>query len=54
LVFEKFNFDSNIEALGWDGRFKGKEFPMEVLVWVAEVGVPGGIWKGNGDVTVIR
>jgi gliding motility-associated-like protein len=55
LVFEKFNFDSNVEVLGWDGRFRGKEFPMEVLVWVAEVSVPGGgVWKGNGDVTVIR
>ena len=55
LVFERTNFPANIETLGWDGRFRGKDFPTDVLVWLAEVKMPDGtVLRKKGDVTLLR
>ncbi|MBL7804083.1 MAG: gliding motility-associated C-terminal domain-containing protein [Saprospiraceae bacterium] len=55
LVFERSNFPANVETLGWDGNFRGKKFPSDVLVWLAEIEMPDGtVLRKKGDVTLLR
>ena len=55
LVFERANFPANQSNLGWDGRFRGKDFPTDVLVFYAEIEMPDGrLLVRSGDVTLIR
>lgn len=54
-VYERFNFSPNDNALGWDGRFKGKEMNPGVFVWFAEVEfLDGHVEIFEGDVTLVR
>jgi len=55
LVFERNDFPTNVPALGWDGRFRGKELTSNVFVWVAEIEFPdGAVLLKKGDVTLLR
>ena len=52
-VFQQFNFEPNVPAIGWDGRFKGKEMNPQVLVYFFEVRLANGDVKiFSGDVTI--
>lgn len=55
LVFERENFASNNPVLGWDGRYKGIEQPMDVYLWYAEwLRFDGKVENGKGAVTLLR
>ncbi|MCO6461942.1 MAG: choice-of-anchor L domain-containing protein [Saprospiraceae bacterium] len=55
LVFEKSDLLPNIEAEGWDGKFRGQKMNPAVFAWVAEINIPGeGVRIFKGDVTLIR
>ncbi len=48
-------FESNEQAKGWDGTFKGEDAPLGVYTWTFVVDMGGGfIVKESGDVTLIR
>lgn len=48
-------FESNDQAEGWNGTFKGVEQPIGVFVWVVEVEMlNGNKIKKTGDVTLLR
>ncbi|MCP3930892.1 MAG: T9SS type B sorting domain-containing protein [Bacteroidetes bacterium] len=38
----------------WDGRYNGKPFPSEVLIYVLKVKTPTGVEMRSGDLTLIR
>jgi hypothetical protein len=40
--------------IGWDGVFNGKPQPSEVYYYLVEVRVAGGVWRDQGDVTLVR
>ncbi|MGV3632216.1 MAG: gliding motility-associated C-terminal domain-containing protein [Bacteroidota bacterium] len=58
MVYNRYGqkvFETDSQATGWDGKFKGKEENPGVFVWVAEytfTGGSGGVIKGN--TTLIR
>ncbi|MFQ5447153.1 MAG: gliding motility-associated C-terminal domain-containing protein, partial [Saprospiraceae bacterium] len=55
VVYEHFNLPPNDPALGWDGRFKGKEMDAGVFAWFAEVEfLDGQTELFEGDVTLMR
>jgi gliding motility-associated-like protein len=55
LVYEDSAFKVNDLNRGWDGRFRGKECPPGVYVWLAEVEyIDGFIDVARGDVTLLR
>jgi gliding motility-associated-like protein len=48
-------FESNDQAVGWDGTYKGEDAPLGVYTWTFVVDMGGGfIVKESGDVTLIR
>ncbi len=54
-VFEAQNFEPNIPALGWDGRFQGELMSSAVFGWILEVEFLDGdieVYKGNS--TLLR
>lgn len=54
-VFEKPDLIPNQAADGWDGRWRGKEAPPGVYLYVAELEYfDGGTEVVSGDVTVVR
>ncbi|MEI6411256.1 MAG: gliding motility-associated C-terminal domain-containing protein, partial [Bacteroidota bacterium] len=54
-VFERYNFQPNDPALGWNGRFKGQEVNPAVYVYYAVVAfIDGQEVLYKGDVTVER
>jgi gliding motility-associated-like protein len=55
LVFERRDFQPNVESLGWDGRFNGKLLTPGVFVWTMELEFLDGRTKSyQGDVTLIK
>ena len=55
MVFERRNFAANQQDLGWDGRFRGKDAPSDVLVWVAEFEYyDGRVEQKKGEVVLLR
>jgi gliding motility-associated-like protein len=55
VVFEKYNFQPNTPAYGWDGSIKGKQGMPAVYVYLAEVVCENGTeYKKNGNVTLLR
>ena len=55
VVFERRNFAANQQDLGWDGRFRGKDSPSDVLVWVAEFEYyDGRVEQKKGEVVLLR
>lgn len=55
MVFERKDFPTNIESLGWDGNLKGKPLTSNVFVWIAEIEFPdGSVVLKTGDVTLLR
>ncbi|MCA0333643.1 MAG: gliding motility-associated C-terminal domain-containing protein [Bacteroidetes bacterium] len=54
-VFEGRDLDPRVEALGWDGRYKGKELNPDVYTYYIEIGLNRGsriFYKGS--ITLIR
>jgi len=54
-VFEGRDLDPRVEALGWDGRYKGKELNPGVYTYYIEIGLNRGsriFYKGS--ITLIR
>ncbi len=55
VVFERKNFEPNDPGLGWDGRWKGRDFPSDILIWYAELEYyDGQIAVKKGDVALLR
>lgn len=55
LVFARDNFQPNQPALGWDGRFRGREALPGVYAWQAEVEfLDGSVGRYSGDLTLLR
>ncbi|MBK8556993.1 MAG: gliding motility-associated C-terminal domain-containing protein [Lewinellaceae bacterium] len=55
LVFERENFAPDQPNLGWDGRFRNKEFPSDVFVYTVQIEFyDGRVETVQGDVTIIR
>ncbi|RMF20046.1 MAG: hypothetical protein D6765_17340, partial [Bacteroidetes bacterium] len=54
-VYRALNFEPNDEAVGWDGRFRGRDLDVGVYVWWAEVElVDGTVQLLKGDVVLLR
>ncbi|MFN0174982.1 MAG: M43 family zinc metalloprotease [Saprospiraceae bacterium] len=54
-VFTQINFPSTDSELGWDGIWKGKPHPSDVLIWVAEFEYFDGRRESRkGEVTLVR
>jgi gliding motility-associated-like protein len=54
-VYEFHNFEPNLPAKGWDGRFRGKMMDTGVFTWFAEVEfVDGESLIFKGDVTLLK
>lgn len=54
-VFERLDLEPNQPAQGWDGRWRGKDAPPGVYLYVAELEYfDGGTEVVSGDVTVVR
>ena len=48
-------FESNNQAIGWDGTFKLKDQPIGVYVYTLEAQTINGIeYNLNGEVSIIR
>lgn len=55
LIFERNDFQPNIENLGWDGSFRGQQMDANVFIYVAEVEFIDGVTEVfKGDVTLVR
>ncbi|MCC6463032.1 MAG: gliding motility-associated C-terminal domain-containing protein, partial [Saprospiraceae bacterium] len=55
LVFERRDFEPNVEALGWNGLFRQQEMNPGVFTWYAELELTNDqIERVQGDVTLIR
>lgn len=53
-VFEKLDFQPGISG-GWNGRFREKEMPSEVYVWLVELEfLDGKVEVRRGDLTLVR
>ncbi|MFN4081884.1 MAG: gliding motility-associated C-terminal domain-containing protein, partial [Saprospiraceae bacterium] len=54
-VYERFNFQPNDIAIGWDGRFRGQELNPAVFVWTMEVEfIDDVVEQYSGDVTLSK
>ncbi|MBL7802290.1 MAG: gliding motility-associated C-terminal domain-containing protein [Saprospiraceae bacterium] len=55
MVFERRNFPPNNPALGWDGRFRGRELPAGVYVYHVELRFANGDRQViKGEVVIVR
>ena len=57
VVFNRWGqkvYDNEYPDRGWDGVFNGKPQPSEVYYYLVEVRVAGGVWRDQGDVTLVR
>jgi gliding motility-associated-like protein len=53
-VFQKLNFDADIESEGWDGTYYGKKLPSDVYIYYIEVMCnTGAIITLKGDITLL-
>jgi gliding motility-associated-like protein len=55
LVYERYNFQANDPAEGWDGQFKGVVLPPDVFMYVIEANCNlGEVFKYKGDISIVR
>ncbi|KAA3630442.1 MAG: gliding motility-associated C-terminal domain-containing protein [Bacteroidetes bacterium] len=55
MVYERFNFPTNIPTYGWNGNFRGKPMNPSVFVFQAEIEfVDGEVEIFTGDITLMR
>ncbi len=55
LLWERFDFDPNINELGWDGTYRGTDLNPAVFVYQAEIEfIDGRKELFKGDVTIVR
>lgn len=55
LIYKTTNVSPNVENLGWDGRYEGKDLPSGVFAFVAKVlFIDGVVEIYHGDITLIR
>ena len=55
MVFEQYNFNTNNDSSGWDGKFRGQFLNAGVFVYVAEIEFKDGkVEIYSGDVTLMR
>ncbi|MFT5169003.1 MAG: gliding motility-associated-like protein, partial [Saprospiraceae bacterium] len=55
LVYERKDFPTVDESVGWDGRFKGKMLDSGVYVFLLEMEfINGDVRRYSGDVTLVR
>jgi len=55
LVYEAFEFEPNMESVGWDGRYKNANDDGAVYVYHAVVrSIDGEKYKYSGDLTLLR
>jgi gliding motility-associated-like protein len=55
MVFERYNFQPNDPANGWDGKIKGQESGPAVYVYLAEVECSNGTpFTYKGNITLIK
>lgn len=54
-VFEFFNFNPNVDFVGWDGRYRGEVMNPTVLTYFAEIEfIDGSVELYEGDVNLVR
>lgn len=55
LVYEGTNIPPNDLSYGWDGTFRGKDVPVGVYVWTAEIEFLDGVVEmEKGDVSILK
>lgn len=55
LVFKTSNMEFSNNDLGWDGKHKGKDAPVGVYAYLAQIDLGNGLQKTvNGSVTLVR
>ncbi len=55
LVFQKNNFEPNIDNLGWDGKFKGNVLNPSTFLYSAKIKfLDGKVKEYFGDITLLR
>jgi|GEM_PF-392489 len=48
-------FSTNIIGVGWDGKYRGVDQPIETYTWIAEgIGIGGNLVKRSGGVVLLR
>jgi gliding motility-associated-like protein len=48
-------FETNVEGVGWDGRYRGVVQPIETYTWIAEgIGLDGKVVKRSGGTLLMR